>query len=112
MQCTDFFVPYLDWLRGNPPPPPTQENLVHFLMTSNRDESNHFVFFGDGVFRLQTNFLLFADRCNVLFSDRVNPNAGGATLTGAQLFDANQPEENQIRLSVPAGPLERRDPSG
>jgi len=102
MQCSNFFTPHLAWLNGNPSPPPGQQNQLRFLLTSNRDEANHFVFFVAGNFGLEGDNLLVA-QADVLFNDRVN---------GTQSFDVNQPESNRIQLSVPDGPLERHELSG
>lgn len=97
MACIDLFTPHLDFLRGNPPPSPLEENVVLLRMVSNRNETNRFVFYAEAFLTLQGSFLV-AEDVNVLFSDRNNQ---------AQQFDVNQPEINGVRITIPDGPLER-----
>jgi hypothetical protein len=100
MTCIDLFTPHLDFLRGNPPPSPNEENVVLLRMVSNRNEANRFVFYAEAFLTLQGSFLV-AEDVNVLFSDRMN---------FSQRFDVNQPETNGIRITGPDGPLERLVP--
>jgi hypothetical protein len=71
-------------------------------MTSNRDESNHFVFFADGRFVLSGN-QLSSPSVQLFFSDRINK---------GQSFDVDQPETDAVKLVLPNGPLQRLDQSG
>ena len=102
MTCTDFFAPHVAFLNGSPPPPTGQGNALRFIMTSNRDEKNHFVFFADGRFVLSGSQLT-SPSVQLFFSDRV---------IGGQSFDVNQPETDVVKLVLPNGPLQRLDQSG